>query len=284
MIRIIHVSDLHFGRRRDNATQNGRHLLEKIFNQYSFATAKDTYLLASGDFVDGEDLTDIANQWRDARDAFTNFRGKILCCAGNHDQEWGGELNHYGAFCSQLEISSACSVPKSITDGVTIIDTLGIDSTWWSHGLGIAGIGRIDTGELDAAKNFAASACTGWKLLYLHHRPVQPTLIDEAKLAMYRMRNREGDKANIRNLFLGLRGANALLETIAGKVDVMAFGHDKGFATDFDKYRHPTWVNANREDTCLVGWNELTFELNNCAVRVFNPDGVLVAQGTISNA
>jgi hypothetical protein len=101
---------------------------------------------------------------------------------------------------------------------------------------------------------------------------VEPSAYAEARLQLGTVLG-ESERANLRKLFLGLRGAKRLCKAVAGKVDFMCFGHDKSFATDFASHQWPYWINSNREDNRKVGWVELTFDSNTCTVKVCDPDG-----------
>ena len=82
---------------------------------------------------------------------------------------------------------------------------------------------------------------------------------------------------------MSLIGANELLEAADGRVHILAFGHDKDYATDCGpEHSYPYWINCNRENTAAVGWVEMTFDGNTCVIRNLAPDGNAKAEQQIS--
>lgn len=218
-------------------------------------------------------LTCCVRSFKDAATAFEKFKGKLLVCAGNHDLGWWGSIEKYREFCEYLGLSGDCSVASQLRNDSTTIDLLGLDSTWWCPGLGIAGVGRIDDDELAAAKAFAEESSKGWKMLYLHHRPIEPSLSEETKQSIANGSVDETTALDLRKPFLGLMGAKVLLDTVAGKVDLLTFGHDKDYLTDITDHARPVWVNCNREDSRNGGWLELTFDDKQCTIRAYDDLG-----------
>jgi hypothetical protein len=263
MIKIIHVSDLHFGRREDGATKRGTKLLKDVATKFSFSTASDTYLLYTGDFVNGEEPARLAEEWDDSTKILKSlFSGKLLCCPGNHDQSSvSGGLGRYHEFCKHLSVDNGDHVFRKFESGDTKLSTLGLNSTWEAPGLGIAGLGKLTDTRLTHTKNFANENYDGWKLCYLHHRPV------------------EGDDAPS---CMGCKNADKFLDEVSEKVDILAFGHDKSFSTDYDKHSSPSWLNANREPGYNRGWLELVFERDQCTVTVFDLAGQSSPSTTIA--
>ena len=286
MLTLVHVSDLHFGRRRDSAAAHDKALLEMLGQKYSFATSENTYLLVTGDLVDGEEPRDWAKQWRDVQAALAPFKGRLLVCPGNHDLGIPGTLVKYRELCAFLGVSGAGYVPGCIGDGTTIVKLLGIDSTWAFPGLGIAGIGHVARSQSKAVDRFVAEPGIEWKMLYLHHRPVEPTISEGAKKAMDdgKLTALAEHLSELKDLvcsdFMALVNADDLLASISGKLDIMAFGHDKCFGDDVHTSQ-PVWVNSNREDTTTTGWVELRFEGRLCDIVDQSADGTIVGSRRI---
>jgi hypothetical protein len=94
MIEIFHVSDLHFGKSREQ-NRKARSLLKKINQQFPFTGKGYRYLLVTGDITDGGDT----DQYKLAKDALRPFKGRILLTPGNHDYGgfWGMDYSEKSA-------------------------------------------------------------------------------------------------------------------------------------------------------------------------------------------
>jgi len=82
MIEIIHVSDLHFGKK----TVKAKRLLGKIKDEYKIGEIPNRYLLATGDITD----SGTKGQYDLAVKALSVFKDNVYVVPGNHDYEgWG---------------------------------------------------------------------------------------------------------------------------------------------------------------------------------------------------
>ena len=289
MLRLVHVSDPHFGR-TDNATVHDQALFHNIYDHYGFATATDTYLLVTGDFVNGEEL-DWSQEWRDVTTALEPFRGKLITTPGNHDlldADAIDMLEAYNHMAENFGLPTSTVVRNVLSSADVTLNMLGLDSTWHMLALGKIGIGRLAPEQLDAVRGFCEESTPGeWKFVYLHHRPVEFVLSNPIAAAVDL-----GTKAAVapyqqelvsRSDFLKLIHANDLLEALDGRVHILAFGHDKDYATDCGpEHSYPYWINCNREDTTSAGWVEMTFEADACAIRNLAADGTVVNEQQIT--
>ena len=283
MLRLIHVSDTHFGRGRDNATVHDQALFHNIYDRYGFATAIDTYLLVTGDFVDGLEPFDWGQQWRNVSSALAPFRGKLIITPGNHDlddKDIPNVLWSYDDMANNFGLPTSTVVRSVLQNANVTLHLIGVDSTWHVPLLGKAGIGHLAPDQLDAVRAFCSESTPGaWKFVYLHHRPRDFTLPEPiaaaANLGWAALQPYQDDLVSLaKGDFLSLIGANDLLEALDGRVHVLAFGHDKDYATDCGpEHSYPCWINCNREDTTSAGWVEMTFDADACDIKNFAADG-----------
>lgn len=269
MIRIIHVSDLHFGRHSDNATEKTSKLLNLIHSKYF--SDPNTYLLLTGDIINGEEPFEVSTEWETAYKELQKFDKKIVIAPGNHDQSFlTGMLDDYKEFLNKFTVAG-----PTLSNSQVTVQTNGIDSTWWSPVLGLTGIGKIDSGELKKVKSFLNNHLTtfDWRLLYMHHRPIEPNFWTNIKLAFASFLS-EKSIENLKTSLLTLQGTNKFLSLIKGNADFLCFGHDKDFNTDFRGGPFdPYWINSNREKVEDFGWVELEFHLCSCIVSTFDYSG-----------
>jgi len=89
LIRIIHISDLHFGKTKTR-TQKAQRLLKNVLK--IFPPDKNTYYMITGDTIDNLCLTTNAwkKQYKVAADALSNFKKNLIIVPGNHDYGFGG--------------------------------------------------------------------------------------------------------------------------------------------------------------------------------------------------
>ncbi len=185
MIRILHVSDLHFsGHPHDN--QEPIALLAKV-QEYAEARPGSYYLLVTGDTTNNGNDDEYAN----AEAALRPFRGHLLVAPGNHD--FGTLGNVYLPECAlafdrwaaSLGVTHAYSTKSAVLDHLcdesgTRVAAIGLVSNVMAEDLAGAIAGRVFArGEIGKAqlaqlKNHVKTLEPNTsKLVYLHHRPLE---------------------------------------------------------------------------------------------------------------
>jgi predicted phosphodiesterase len=210
MFTFIHVSDLHI-HRDDDHNQTVRSRLGQLRDVH-FRHRSDAYLLLTGDITDdGRDeqyaRADAAMAWFD--------RARVLLCPGNHDH---GECGILYEESSDWAFREVLALPRGypledwkrnpavrvLTDrrGSGLL-TVGLDSTLHTvspHDLARGMVGEDQLAALDAILS-AADASLQVRLVYLHHNPFET------------------------DVTLALGDAEALLDCLRGRVDVLCVGH-----------------------------------------------------------
>jgi len=209
MLRIIHVSDLHFG--KSSAGSNS--LLKAVYQRFFKTGDSNTYLLVTGDITDDGEI----EQYDQAKNALLDFRGNLLLVPGNHDYclnglEYHDEKAHYfdDVFLPSLGVTHKFynKIPS-----VTILDdangtrvvAIGLNSVIENNDAEWAR-GEIGVNQRDQLDNILSDTTYAGikKIVYLHHKP---------KTFAY--------------WFLALKDSKELMEIIEkyDEVYALAFGH-----------------------------------------------------------
>lgn len=214
MIRIAHVSDLHFhiASAKNKETLS---LLRKVKKAYPFNSSRD-YLLATGDITDDGDKT----QYRKAFEALKPFKGHLLLAPGNHD--YGPLGNFYfedSAKSFDDYLLKKISIQHRYLDKLPAVDVLDDAEGTQVLAVGLNSVvnteipfdfarGEIGANQLDALQEVLSDKKHKdmYKLVYLHHRP-----------------------QNYNDWFYELLDAEDLMAILhQNGVDVVAFGHTGG--------------------------------------------------------
>ena len=179
MIKIAHISDLHFHKEIEK-NKESLSLLEKVKDSYDIAH-DEAYLLATGDIVD-----DGANsQYSNALLALTPFKEHLLVVPGNHDYGFAGNIFSRDSammfdneFLPKLDINSKFMLKQPVVrlldDGKgTKLLTVGLNSVLETPIVLDFARGCIGTQQLDQLNTVLAKPEYKDipKLVYLHHRP-----------------------------------------------------------------------------------------------------------------
>jgi len=217
MIRILHVSDLHFGK---SQKQTGRalRLLEKIKPLVRDVTP--TFVLVTGDIIDNSNLG--KNSWKDqfeiAKAALAPFKPNLLAVPGNHEYGFGGF--GYSQPCSDFldgifmpaigvthEFRTKQPFLKVLDDGAgTKVLTIGLNSCLMtSSPLDIAKgeIGDVQLKALEAILKNPADR-TIPKIVYLHHIPHR----------------------RAKGIGMSLTDYEKLMDVASHRIQAFAFGHE----------------------------------------------------------
>ncbi|MEW5734197.1 MAG: metallophosphoesterase [Thermodesulfobacteriota bacterium] len=210
MIRVLHVSDLHFHKNQSNNEQ--LKLTDKIFKA---GFGSNDYLLLTGDITDDGDK----GQFREATNAVQAFSPRILAVPGNHD--YGPVGNFYSescaryfdnVFCKNLNIPAGFLAKKapavtllSDNQGTEVV-AIGLNSNSKTSDITDFARGEVGETQLKALDKILTDARYEGKpkLVYLHHRP-QPC-----------------------SVFLALNDYEDLMSVVHNRVDVLCFGHSGG--------------------------------------------------------
>lgn len=263
MIRIIHVSDLHF--HESNAENKlAIDLLSAVCAKYSFMPGGTNFLLVTGDTID--DGT--SSQRSRALHALEPFEGSLLICPGNHcygpvgniyDPECAADFDK---FTAQLGMRHAFKSKKiciqKLSDGAdSELLTIGLNSvleTKTPLDFARGGIGNSQLEELDKTLNDPAYKNLK-KLVYLHHRPEHCSW------------------------FLELTDSSELMSILNNRVDIICFGHSGGSKKDQEppqarlmtaakrKYGVPYLLNANTSKD-IQKFYEITINGQNVKVEL----------------
>jgi hypothetical protein len=213
MIRVIHISDLHFHRNnRDN--KRALKLLNRIQNEYGFGPLDPNYLMITGDTVDDGH----AEQFAHAREALLPFRGRLLLVPGNHC--YGALGNIYDPDKARLfdrDFLPSLGIQHKFFDKEPAVDvlsdgahtklvTIGLNSNLTTPSMSDFARGEVGLEQLrklDALLTAPAYA-GALKLVYLHHRPQRC------------------------GWFLELIDSEDLMAVVHNRAHVIAFGHSGG--------------------------------------------------------
>ncbi len=211
MIRVLHVSDLHFSQ----DPQNNNEILKLTDKVYKAGFGENDHLLISGDVADDGDPL----QFKNAVKGLKAFAPRILAVPGNHD--YGPIGNGYSAASAKYfdaNFLPALSIPgpymKKTTPVVKVLDdgkgtkvlTVGLNSNLMTTTVLDFARGEVGGPQLKALEGVLTSADYAGmpRLVYLHHRP-QPC-----------------------NIFLALRDYEDFMAVVQNRVDVVCFGHTGG--------------------------------------------------------
>jgi 3',5'-cyclic AMP phosphodiesterase CpdA len=205
-MQFIHLSDLHFHRRK-NDNRSITNMLQFVAENYPAH-----YLLLTGDITDDGDTT----QYERAAEALSIFKGRIFICPGNHDFGAAGmfyEQKRASFFDEKLSIPLAqqgsfagatrpvVNVARNSDEQALII---ALDSNLETMTPFDFACGEIGEQQLQALNeilgNYSSSGMT--KILLFHHHPF--------------MRH---------DPFMELKDAERLWATVYLRIDVLLFGH-----------------------------------------------------------
>jgi 3',5'-cyclic AMP phosphodiesterase CpdA len=245
MIRILHLSDLHFHRSEsDNVTILTT--LEQIASNYP-----QHHILITGDITDDGHET----QYQNAQSALERFRGRLSLVPGNHD--YGPFGNFYDETCATL-FDRYLAIPfqnAPFAEGsVPIANTLetasekvlliGLNSTLrtvapFDFACGeVGGAQRAMLAEL--LSNPANQDCI--KIVALHHHPLY------------------------HHPFFRLLDGDDLMRIVVGRIEVLAFGH-KHVAALWPGGAGIPWIVAAENSSGRATVREIAVEKRRIEVR-----------------
>jgi 3',5'-cyclic AMP phosphodiesterase CpdA len=217
MIRIIHVSDLHFGKTKDQ-TKKCQRLLKNVLKQ--FPPDKDTYFIITGDIIDNWDIAKDAwkNQYKLAVEALAAFKPNVFVVPGNHDYGFGGfgyskKFADYfdNSFLPSVEIKHKFGTKRPwrqiLDDGQgTKVLLIGLNSCLMTPSPLDIAKGEIGEKQRSALDGFLSDSADKVipKIVYLHHIP---------------HRRAEG-------IGMSLIDYKELMNVVRNRVNVLAFGHE----------------------------------------------------------
>jgi 3',5'-cyclic AMP phosphodiesterase CpdA len=249
MIRIFHVSDLHFDCEGDSDTKAkkllatiwARHFQREIYPGVQGGKGTKSYLLVTGDVVD--DARE--NQYQAAAEALSPFRGRLLMCPGNHDFGLLGNFfepaslglwrRYFQPLCvAEGDQTQKAAVGALLEEGESRIVTIGLNSNLLTESPLDFAQGEIGEPQLESLRvllNRAAFMDVP-TLVYLHHRPLAfdwPT-----------------------SRVMALRDAAEFLGVVEGVVDFVAYGHS---GRGLERRKPPGNVSTLLDDTKLLDAN-----------------------------
>jgi 3',5'-cyclic AMP phosphodiesterase CpdA len=153
MVKLLHISDLHFGRRRARA------LSEAVLR--TEAELRPDAVVCSGDLVE---WSEINGPWHEVRTFLRRFTAPLVVTPGNHDIERFNPINRllhplarYRRFIER-EVDSVTELPGAVIVGLGT-------PRWWSFDLG-----HISRRQIELARRAFANVKQGiLKVVTLHH-------------------------------------------------------------------------------------------------------------------
>lgn len=230
MIRVIHLSDLHLHRSKDESDNRHAKVLTKyLLARFKGSAKSKTYIVMTGDLVDDSTAKQYGRLETDVLRPLSE-RFTILAAPGNHDYAHAGNLFDRAALKRFRErvgpyvkgTAYPC-VTVNKKEGVVFI---GLDSAdmhnkkWFAEGV----VGKEQRIALDAILDDPAHKDL-FKIVYLHHHPF------------------------LRSLFVALREADELLRVLSkhpNRVDLLLFGHKHDSEVFFDRYRVPLMLASGK--------------------------------------
>ncbi len=236
MLRIYHISDLHFSK-KESDNDGARILLHRIARVFNAQSGCGDYLLVTGDITD----TGSRVEYFLALEALMPFRGRIFVVPGDHDYGGllGSNFDEIKAKRFDTPFAEALGVDHAFFDKFNVIENgyapytrelddgsgtkvllIGLNSCRNEGILDFAqgGIGRQQLFNLDRILSDHTLRDVP-KILFLHHIPIK--------------------HARFPNV-MTLTDWEALMRTIDDRVEVIAFGH-QGYEED-----NGAWLKASR--------------------------------------
>lgn len=208
MIEIFHISDLHFGK-TETQNRKAKSLLEIIKREFTVASQSERYLLVTGDFTQRGN----EEEYKLAYEALSPFEKRVLITPGNHDYagnyfgtDYSKERAKYfdHSFAASLGIDHSFYEKKSVF--VSLLQDLvmiGLNSCT-KVGKEDKAQGEIGDSQLTDLREKIKLYKALPKIVFLHHIP-----------------NRDAEYPD----YMTLKDWRKLMDVVAGKVDVLAFGH-----------------------------------------------------------
>ncbi len=227
IMKLIHISDLHFHRRK-NDNKEAIAMLDFIKQNYP-----DHYLIVTGDIADDGH----AKQFDQAFKALKPFKGRVFICPGNHD--FGAMGNFYSReraerfdrmLSDRLDqggtfTGDATPVVNVIKEEEDEIMLIAVDTNLETEHPFDFACGEVGATQLSALQTILSDhASSGMiKILFFHHHPLVQN-----------------------NPFMELKDGYDLWRTIFGKADMLLFGH---------KHVSDSWQNMNGVQYVLASDN-----------------------------
>jgi len=210
VIEIIHISDLHFGKR----TRKARILLKKVMEEFKIGENENRCLLVTGDIVqDGR-----KGQYEKAKEALISFINKAHAAPGNHDYGFLGFMyskrcakNFDNILSQELGINHAYfpkePFSKTLEDDegnkVLLIGLNSCSKTPLPFDIAEGNIGDNQLNRLEQILSDQAYEGVP-KIIFLHHIPHR----------------------RAHGIGMSLKDYKKLMGVVRNRVDVLAFGHE----------------------------------------------------------
>jgi len=229
MIRLIHLSDLHVRSKRSRPENgNAIALADQLVDRYGTDARNRTFVILTGDLVDDAKPAQYAQL---ERGVLERLRGAfhVLAVPGNHDfARWG---NHFDPKAPQrfrdrvrdLPAHPLPSVDVAAHPGERPVLFVGVDSA------DPGDVAFFADGVVDARQRAELKAVLDdtqyaghFKTIYVHHHPF------------------------LREWFVSFREADAFLELIRSRVDLVLFGHKHVHEPFLGRYGIPTMLASGK--------------------------------------
>lgn len=216
MIRIIHISDIHWGKYKSH-NKRIKSNIKKIWDKYFSSPEKrnENYLLVAGDMTDDGK----AQQYKDVQELLSGFKGRILLAPGNHD--YGPHGVGYKSTCAkafdtymtkglagfkETYFSKDKPITKVLSDenGNQKVLSIGLNGCLKTKSILDTACGELGKSQWQALKRILKDSKykNMWKIVYLHHHP----------FVQHHLTHR-------------LYDSEKLMLILYDKIDILAFGH-----------------------------------------------------------
>ena len=236
MIEIIHVSDLHFGKK----TIKSRNLLKKIKEKYEFGGDKYTYMLVTGDITDNG----IEREHQLAVKYLKPFAKYVHIVPGNHDYEGTGfwyskkaAIRFDTILCPELGVRHKFFPKKpyfKLLDDKkgTKALIIGLNSCSKTPLFFDIAEGKIGDEQLRELQKILGSQDYKQipKIVFLHHIPHRA----------------------VKSIGMDLRDREKLMRVVTNKIDACSFGHSGGMREIVKKNRRKPLTKAERAKIKMI--------------------------------
>lgn len=234
IITVFHLSDFHVRRKYDTrCNQNVSRLVDHLLTRYGHLSRKSTYAVITGDMVNSITRTHYKNLKALALDPLRE-RFQVLAVPGNHDY---GKVGHFfdirgpNRFCEFVDNRVHPTVdppPENVPAGESPVRFIGMDTADRDDRVFSAN-GIVDEAQLERLADILARFEREFVVVYCHHHPFN------------------------RNPFTAFRRYRQFLKTVAGKVNVVLFGHKHTNAALFNRAEVPLMLAAGRSTKSNAG-------------------------------
>lgn len=219
--RILQISDLHVGK-SNSESGNLRRIVDKVVQEYK---NKDLVILMTGDIVDDGQKKQYKQAAKILKPLSDSPNFSVWPVPGNHDYGWNGiharrkRFKYFKSTFWKFENVSYPHVKTDLAGNIYIgLNSMHAEADFWDGLLADGELGSKQihnvSGVLSAFEGLPATDRKNKKVIvHLHHHPFlfpDESIIEEG----------------IEYVGHWLKDGDGLMQTIAGRVDILLFGHE----------------------------------------------------------